>query len=231
MKEEIFTTDLFGKDVYKAKNIDGFSAVKKYSDQRFLPYIRIPIEYAVISGVIFLVLAVIIYAIGVERGKIVSQKNENAFVTGIKLSNNNFKTLPGQVNFSESDILPDNIKLFLEKENVGSSVSNTVTSNVQEKEASKTIKTQVKPDVNVAIIKDVPSKGAYVLQLVSTKIESKAKDELESIVKKYKTAKMVKKGVWYQIIIEGFNTEKEVETVKQFFRKKYPDCYILRRQK
>lgn len=46
--------------------------LNRYLAQRFLPYVRIPVEHTIILGIVILVLLVISYAVGVERGKQIS---------------------------------------------------------------------------------------------------------------------------------------------------------------
>ncbi|MFQ5952061.1 MAG: SPOR domain-containing protein [Candidatus Omnitrophota bacterium] len=45
------------------------SFLSKYSAQRFLPHVRVPTEYTVIIAIGILILMIVAYAVGVERGK------------------------------------------------------------------------------------------------------------------------------------------------------------------
>ena len=63
-----FQHDFFG-DTYREKEAGLSGYLSKYSKHRLLPHLRIPTEYIVIAGIGMLVLVIIAYAVGVERGK------------------------------------------------------------------------------------------------------------------------------------------------------------------
>lgn len=44
----------------------------KYGEQRYLPQVRVPIEYTAVIAIVMLVAIIVAYAIGVERGKVVA---------------------------------------------------------------------------------------------------------------------------------------------------------------
>ena len=68
MTDTRYNTDFFENDVFDKKPRKP-RAESVYSGHRVLPYIRVPIEYTVIICMIVLILMVVSYAIGVERGK------------------------------------------------------------------------------------------------------------------------------------------------------------------
>jgi septal ring-binding cell division protein DamX len=63
-----FQRDFFG-DNYREKEAGLSGYLSKYSKHRLLPHLRVPTEYIVIAGIGMLVLVIIAYAVGVERGK------------------------------------------------------------------------------------------------------------------------------------------------------------------
>ena len=68
MENGNFEKDLFGGHAFEKKK-KGLDLLEKYSKQRLVPFIRIPLEYTVIIAIAVLVLVIISYAIGVEVGK------------------------------------------------------------------------------------------------------------------------------------------------------------------
>ena len=63
-----FQGDFFKEETGRVKPKKmGFLA--KYSERRALPQIRIPIEYTVLYAIGILVLIILAYAVGIERGK------------------------------------------------------------------------------------------------------------------------------------------------------------------
>ncbi|MGB2598826.1 MAG: SPOR domain-containing protein [Candidatus Omnitrophota bacterium] len=63
-----FQHDFFGNE-YRDREEQRFPFLGKYSKHRLLPHLRVPTEYIVIAGIGMLVLVIIAYAIGVEKGK------------------------------------------------------------------------------------------------------------------------------------------------------------------
>ena len=63
-----FQHDFFG-DHNREGDPRKLGFLSKYSKHRLLPHLRVPIEYVVVAGIVMLVLVIIAYAIGVERGK------------------------------------------------------------------------------------------------------------------------------------------------------------------
>lgn len=68
MADDSFQNDFFGNQVREKKSRKS-RLLDEYSKQRFLPHIRIPVEFIVIIAIGTLVLLIISYAVGIERGK------------------------------------------------------------------------------------------------------------------------------------------------------------------
>ena len=64
-----YQNDFFAEQVSIKKARKPHQIMQRYSQRRLLSHIRVPVEYIVIIAIITLVLIIIAYAIGVERGK------------------------------------------------------------------------------------------------------------------------------------------------------------------
>jgi len=84
MNENSFKKDLFDDQVYESK-ARKLGLLSKYSKQRILSYISVPDEYIVIVSITALILMIISYAIGVERGKNIAGKMDENVVGIAKL--------------------------------------------------------------------------------------------------------------------------------------------------
>jgi cell division septation protein DedD len=66
--KERYQNDLFSDHQFEQKGRK-FQYLSRYKKQRILPHVRVPVENAVIMAIGVLVLMIISFAIGVERGK------------------------------------------------------------------------------------------------------------------------------------------------------------------
>jgi len=216
MTDENFQTDLFGsgsrtKKEKKVWNLPG------YAEQRVLPFIRIPIEYTVIFGIVVLVLIVVSYAVGVERGKGMAQVN----AINVDYSQEIMVKEPAQKSSGKNaPLILKEVEAELFDE--GISVEET------EKELMPPEKSV---PVSVSSAKQTvatDTKASYTVQLISYKSEKYCSDEIEKLKKDGVDARMEKKGDIYQIYATGYSTMDEARKAQDKLSKKYPDCYIRR---
>ncbi len=202
MKSDNCQGDLFGQEMQDIKaRKPGF--FDKYTAQRFLPQVKISIEYIIIILISILLLVILSYAVGVEVGK---------------------RSLPGDVRKSFIDstevVEPEKIEVverieFIEKIEEPIVVPENVAQAVQEKPAKEKVKTPAKPSVD-----------AYVIQIASFKKEQSAKDEIAKLKAKGIKVFIETKGEWYIVRAGGYPTIDKAREALNRLREFYKDCYI-----
>jgi hypothetical protein len=66
-----FQHDFFG-DLQREREARKKRFLSRYSKHRFLPHLRVPTEHVVVTVIAVLVLVIVAYALGIERGKRIS---------------------------------------------------------------------------------------------------------------------------------------------------------------
>lgn len=192
-----FQSDFF-EDRFYGKKGKKPHLLERYSKQRFLPYIKIPIEYTVISAIALLVLVIISYAVGVERGKSFS---------GVR---------PVEV----QEITP-----FADEQTTRETADEDLpeempSPEIAEKPAEEKVKEEAEKEVTVS------AEAGYVVQLASFRNERSARDEVNKLKRKGVEARMEKRGEWYQVYAAGYRTIQEAKRAKVELAADYKDCYI-----
>jgi len=209
MSENSFKKDFFVGEVFEKKTVKP-SLVNKYSGQRFLPYVRIPVEYTVILAIGILVLTLIAYAVGVETGKrAVNKGPQEIFETKDYTSGSESLAEIGNVEPRGAEEIDPGEEVFTALE------AEEVTDRGLPEEVI------AKEDVS-----DVPVISVYIVQLASFKNEASAKDEVDKLSAAGKDAEIMKAGDWYQVYAAGYQTIKEAREAKSKFDEEYVDCYI-----
>ena len=211
MNENSFKKDLFDDQVYESK-ARKLGLLSKYSKQRILSYISVPVEYIVIVSITALILMIISYAVGVERGKNIAGKidgnNEN---TKVILQTNSPE-------YFSSEINSENGK-EKQKVDTGFSEENFYTSeDVVEEEIQNVLELE-EDDI-------LPEVSSYTVQLASFKNKEAAISETYKLKDKGINAEYVRKGDWYQVYAEGFLTIEEARVAQQMLAQYYRDCFI-----
>lgn len=181
----------------------------KYSDQRYLPQISVPVEYAAVIAIGVLIAVIVAYAIGVERGKKISRD-------------------PGDGLLNRADIEEETTPL-LDVEMVEKQAEQLM------KEAEKTETDMAVPGipandaaamvpVAAAPIKD---RTIYMLQLASTKNELYANEEVKKLKGKGYEASVSRKGDWFKIYVPC-DTMEEADKAKKKLAPDYKDCLIVK---
>jgi len=215
MDEYKIQTDLFDGNVKTEKN-RGFRRFKNHPQQRFLPHVRVPVEYMVIISIAVLLLIIVAYAVGVEKGKNITEEN----FSGVNESFLDDK--PGIKDMDTEIVVLDTEKTVLNatEDNAGQT----------EKEGSLIIDEVENEPNRVTSNADVTPliETAYILQLASFKNENSAEEEITKLKRKGFPAALVKNRSWYQIYTEGYQTIDDAKAAQKELIEDYRDCYIKR---
>lgn len=215
MADGNFQTDFFEGKFYERKGRKP-QFLNKYSAQRILPYLRVPVEYTVILGIVILVLLVISYAVGVEKGKRVSSaKKIHAQDDKSQVIENNKLTKTIQAEKFPEDLRQDTNDRDKDPESL----------DIEEKAAPipSVIETEAKEEEERETSAD---KALYTIRLASFKKEGDAKREVARLKKTGKDASYARKGLWYQVFVKGYETIETARKAKDALIQEYPDCYI-----
>jgi len=212
MNENSFKKDLFDDQVYESK-ARKLGLLSKYSKQRILSYISVPVEYIVIVSITALILMIISYAIGVERGKNIAGKmDENVVgIAKITLQTNSSENFSNEINFDSGKEKQKADVGFPEEENY-------VSEDVPEEEIRNVLELE-EEDI-------LPEVSSYTVQLASFKNKEAAISETYKLKDKGINAEYVRKGDWYQVYAEGFLTIEEARVAQQMLAQYYKDCFI-----
>lgn len=215
MGDDKFQQDFFGSASREKKGKKP-RLLSGYSKQRFLPYVKIPIEYTVIIAIGMLVLVIISYAVGVERGK---RFTPTSSVEAVDLaSGKEFKEEPDV----ERTSLP-----VIEKKSLAEID--------KEPEAEPEAREDADPYSGSRddYVGAPPEEGAspvtisgYTIQIASFKTESSAKDEIKKLASKGFEAHISRVGDWYQVYAVGYETIEQARGAQKKLAEKYQDCYI-----
>jgi len=213
MSSEKFQYDLFGEN-FNSNNKTRPRRGGKYSKQRFLAYIRIPIEYSVIIVIGVLIVVIIAYAVGVEKGK-------RMFLL-CTFADAEHRNIPGPD--VQREELPEKKKEVLTK----------IPEPAHEEVAAKSVQ-EDKPEEPVdrkrERIEEEPGETKeYEVQLASFKKSGFADKEVAKLKTKGIKARSVKKGVWYRVSVAGYKTIEAAKAAKKELIEDYKDCYIRRIQ-
>ena len=192
-------------------------------DQRYLPQVRVPIEYTVVIAIGMLIAIIIAYAIGVERGKHVALDS------------------PGGTDARRTAVLEEEEKPLLDVAMVEKQAAELMkkadappepvpaaTEIAINKGKAQTAAKVVTGKTDAASPTSAPGDTTvYTLQLASTKNEEYAKIEVEKLKTKGVTALISKKGDWFKIYLPC-SSQEEAEKAKKDLSAAYKDCLILR---
>lgn len=182
----------------------------KYSDQRYLPQLRIPIEYAAVIAIGVLIAVIVAYAIGVERGK------NMAFDPGTRILGRASVEEEAKPLLDVEMVEKQAEQLMKEAEKVETDIS---VQEQQPKGAAGTAPTSGAAPSTDGII--------YMLQLASTKNEIYANEEVKKLKGKGHEAVVSRKGDWFKIYIP-YNTMEDADKAKKKLVADYKDCLIVR---
>lgn len=199
MEDNSYQNDLFGEDSYE-KKARKTSFFNKYAPQRFLPHIKIPIEYTIIVLILVLILVIVAYAVGVEAGK---------------------RSLdPSLV---EEKVLYE-VKLEqLKKDMDAREVQREAEEPIIEEQAP--LVREIPLEISEEEI-NTSQDGGYVIQLASFKKELSAREELNKLRDKGVSAFISESGDWYMVRAGSYPTIEKAREVRELLEEYYTDCYI-----
>jgi hypothetical protein len=209
MLYEDFQDDLFGGQ-------EGQSKPKKkvFPGRRGLPYIKIPLENTVIAAVFVMILVIVAYAIGVERGKKISGLYEN--ISSISESD-----------ILDADNLAPDIDMDLKKDNTDNregtgleGESEILMAKGEEKDPGQDVITETFEE------QEIVPQPLYTVQLASFKQINTALSLVEHLEKEGFNAEYAQRGDWYQVYVCGYYNSKEAEKAMEYLREEYSDCFI-----
>ena len=205
MADHDYQEDLFGDGAYGNK-VARPRVLDRYYKHRILPQLRLPVEYTVIAAIGVLVLVVIAYAVGVERGKsIAAARMPDMPVEELITAGGELEISPGpEAGEAGFDLSPEEEGTPVPPEETGAA------------EAAAGGKAG----------REVMS--VYVIQLASFKNESSAFQEVKKLAEIGIDAGVARKGEWYQVFARGYDTIDEATRAKRDLREDYADCYIRR---
>ncbi|MGB2630551.1 MAG: SPOR domain-containing protein [Candidatus Omnitrophota bacterium] len=197
-----FQSDFFGEN-YAEKKARRLEFSRKYYKHRLLPNLRIPTEYAFIIAIGGLISMIVVYAIGVERGKHIQIEKfagGAALKTHVLLNKRVNATTPVEIQESKREIQKP--EETTKEETAGGEEK-------AEKEAS--------PSYDIT---------GYMIQLASFRNESSAEKEVERLKRMGYNAAYNKSGTWYRVYVSGYNKMREAAKAKSELAGIYKDCYI-----
>ncbi|MFC1548537.1 SPOR domain-containing protein [Candidatus Omnitrophota bacterium] len=203
MTEPGLQRDFFNGQYYEKKGRKP-SLLRRYSEQRFLPHIKIPVEYVVIIAIGILMLAIVSYAVGVERGKRLS---------GIGPEE---PTKESVITSEEKDVRDMPVPVKEEAKSV------------QKRERAKTDVEKAPAQKRRTVVRKVES--VYLIQLASFRNQDAAVKEAVKLNQKGIATEIAKSGDWYQVYAAGYRTIEEARDAKKKLSVDYKDCFIRRKK-
>lgn len=220
-----FQNDLFseqGRDEKEKKN----PFLGKYSDQRYLPQVKVPIEYTVVIAIGMLIAVIVAYAFGVERGKRISIELQGD--PGAKhsvLEEEDKPLLDVALVEKQAEELMKKADAPPEPETSETKGNTPLPRDAAGKQLQ--VKQSDKPAVGDTLPASQANGSIYSLQLASTKNEEYAKVEIAKLKSKGFQASVVNKGGWFKVYIP-YSTAAEAEKAKKKLMADYKDCLIVK---
>ena len=164
-----------------------------------------------------MVLIIVSYATGVEKGK--------------RSSMTDLKKIPGETalvaegeGVTDSLFQPDDAVEY--PENLGEKEPDTGKAEDEEEETEVREKEEEESKIRKKASTDVDAR--YDIQLASFKKETLARLEVTKLKRKGFDAALAKSGRWYQVYATGYKTIDEAKKAREELAGDYKDCYIRR---
>ncbi|MBU0570767.1 MAG: SPOR domain-containing protein [Candidatus Omnitrophica bacterium] len=213
MTDDQFQDDFFNHASSGCGKRLGFKA--GYPVVRFMPHVRIPVEYVVVFGIAMLVLLVVAYAAGVESGKRSVPEQRPADIVVIE-------TMPELTKDAGSTDISGSGGETPDEEGEEKAESDVTTDTLETKETRKPWELSVLGEKAVA----KPDEAAYTIQLAAFTEKENVEKETAKLKEAGNDAAYVKVGKWYQSYVKGYKTIGEARGAKEKFIEEYQDCYI-----
>ena len=215
MTDNQFQNDFFNPDGSGDRKRSGFA--KRYPAVRFMPHVRIPVEYVVVFGIVILVLLVVAYAAGIERGK--------SGIKGISpMDIEVIETTSNLVEIGENEPLLGQVGGLVEERELNEGRVEIEPEELEAADADMSRKSDVSDEKTVA----KPTEPTYTIQLAAFAKKENVEKETARLREAGNDAAYVKIGKWYQAYVQGYKIIGEARDAKGNFIEQYPDCYIRR---
>lgn len=226
MSDNNYQKDLFGSDLKPRKRLKG-SSFGDYSKHRYLPYLKIPIEYTVIIAIGVMVLAIISYALGVQvgvsRGSFMETVLEEKVTVREDIPEKLFedlrdveRDLPVIPEAPVKTVLPDDPP---EEEDPA---------DIDPYEGLRQDHLIVPPEEDAPLAEETipPPDTVYIIQLAAFSDGHRAAEEAERLLERGVNSRVIQRGNWHQVYASGYDTIEEARAARDRFKTMYPDCYI-----
>jgi len=211
MADSGFQDDLFDGRFHDSKRKKP-ELLARISQQRVLPQVKVPVEYTVVTAIGVLILVIVAYAVGVERGKRMT-------VAGPQLQAEVFEAYTDDSAEENGDV----VYPVINEEDTA--VAEDVTEVVTPKNAGAAGAAELSEEPEAA--EGAPYAGPeYQVLLASVKSEEDAVREKEKLIERGFDSGFVKKGGWYQVYAAGYRTLEAAKQAKNKLAGDYRDCYI-----
>jgi cell division septation protein DedD len=224
MQDNNFRDDLFGKSApvrkpQRAPVLDG------YVKQRYLPFLKMPTEYAVIAVIGVLILLTVAYALGVKVGR------TSAHVAGVfPEAETDIKGIERELGSRLSDpgtsVFPEAEKVSREEQHYAAAPESPAEDEWQDEVFP--VASEPEEPVKPLPVRTLERKGEYRIYLAAFREESRAKALVEKLKSSGISADFSKGAAWHQVYAEGYGTISEAVSAKESLLKDFPDCYIRR---
>jgi len=216
MIDDNYKNDFFGEEL-NHKGSEKSAKLKNYSGQRFLPYIRIPIEYVVIIAIGVLMLAIVSYAVGVERGKRLEGGKTVPFVSEESIAFDQQVNLDASIEISAEEGEIDTQEDVSPQEIIEAETEELLTEGILEGLPRAPEAEEEEEQVVESI---------YIIQLAAFKSEDAAEEEKDELKDEGVIAEVSQSGDWYQVYAAGYQTITEAKQAQKKLIENYEDCYI-----
>ena len=203
------------------KSEDQNSGKKGFSSKK----ISLAIEHLIIIGIVLLILCVVIFSFGFERGKHVAiEKNKDLEINLVNSENDAIIPPSSDVGSVKNQVIPS------KKSQVAQAPS---TQALQTSASPRDIVVDVPVPVEVAdqhsqksTVSDVT--GVYTVQVASFKQEKFATQEVDLLKKRSFEAFVVAKGDFYLVCVGKHKNKNQAEKTSKSLKSKYKDNVIRR---
>lgn len=191
----------------RGEQLKFFSGAEDSGSKNKRKLIVLPLDTFILSGVVIVLLFILAFSLGVERGRrIVSRVNDDKELFTQELQQKKMPLLAqGKNSLIADDKINDNV----------SALGDT--------QRDKGIKI----DSNDSkAIEPISNEQGYYIQIATYNKESFAEDEAKRLKSKGFPSYVAKKGNYVVLYVGNFATKKEAQASMKLLKKKYDDCVL-----
>ncbi len=230
MSEYKIQEDLFGGGAPSSKP-PKTPVLGGYAKQRYLPYIKMPTEVAVMAVISILILLIVSYAVGVKVGIEQGPRDAGTVVFEDEMERVSEVT-PPDVTVTPvmlKDVMPGPEKVVPSPHGEQPVLPLTGKAELEEKIVfSEKLDIPEKESGAKASVDELPEEGRYVIYLAAFRQEARADEAAEQLRLEGVDARVKKRSDWYQVYTAGYRDIDEARSARDILRQNYEDCYIRR---